>query len=194
LARAADDIDRYLNAMRGTGWKRLLAVVCVLASAVVVVSGCGESSDSGAGELARQQELRAARHEAAQDARQNAKIEDLERQLRRDRRDSSTLSASTSEQEESTSGNEVGDWPGGSAYTAILASLESQVDARAFQQQATASGLDAGVLYSSAFSSLRPGYWVVFSGSFTSESEAADRAKRAQDLGISDAYPRFVAP
>jgi hypothetical protein len=50
------------------------------------------------------------------------------------------------------------------------------------------------VLFSSDYSSLRPGYWVVFSGSFGSVGEAAARTARAQELGYTDAYPRFVAP
>ena len=85
------------------------------------------------------------------------------------------------------------DWPGGSGYTTILASLGSQSEAVSEAAQATGRGLSAGVLYSSDYSSLRPGYWVVFSGSFQSESEASRRAIRAQSLGYSDAYPRFVS-
>jgi cell division septation protein DedD len=87
-----------------------------------------------------------------------------------------------------------GDWPGGSGYTVILASEGSETAARSTQSQATATGLDAGVLYSSNFRSLRPGYWVVFSGRFTTEGQASQRAVRARELGYGDAYPRFVSP
>lgn len=55
---------------------------------LVLVAGaglyaCGDSGDSGAEELAQQQELRAARAQAAEDARQTAKIGELERRLRK---------------------------------------------------------------------------------------------------------------
>ncbi len=58
----------------------------------------------------------------------------------------------------------------------------------------THRGLDAGVLFSSDYSSLRPGYRVVFSGVFPDDSDAEARASRAHELGYPDAYPRFVAP
>ncbi len=93
-----------------------------------------------------------------------------------------------------SSSDALGDWPGDSAYAAMLGAFSSEWRARARQNEATRRGLDAGVLYSSNFSSLRPGYWVVFSGSFASSSEAAQRAQRAQTLGYSDSYPRFVSP
>jgi hypothetical protein len=44
--------------------------------------GCGGSSDDGASEVARQAELRAARQQAAQDARQSTRIAELEHKLR----------------------------------------------------------------------------------------------------------------
>jgi hypothetical protein len=87
-----------------------------------------------------------------------------------------------------------GDWPGGSGYTVILASLSSETQARSQQAQATSAGLDAGVLYSSNFRSLRPGYWVVFSGVFSSQGDAVRRTSRAKSLGYATAYPRFISP
>jgi hypothetical protein len=87
----------------------------------------------------------------------------------------------------------AGDWPGPSAYTVVLGSMSTETAARAVQARATAAGLDAGVLYSSDFSSLRAGYWVVFSGVFDTHGGTAGRVARAHDLGFSDAYPRFVS-
>jgi hypothetical protein len=87
----------------------------------------------------------------------------------------------------------LGDWPGGAGYTAILASVATESQARMIQSQATAAGLDAGVLFSSNFRSLRAGYWVVFSGTFGSQSDATARATRAKGLGYPQAYPRFVS-
>jgi hypothetical protein len=93
-----------------------------------------------------------------------------------------------------TSSAELGDWPGGSGYSAMLGAFSSEWRAQERMGEASARGLDAGVIYSSNFSSLTPGYWVVFSGSFASSSEAARRARRARALGYSDSYPRFVSP
>jgi serine/threonine-protein kinase len=86
------------------------------------------------------------------------------------------------------------DWPGGSGYTAILASVGSESTAAAIKSQAIAAGLEAGVLYSSNYSSLRPGYWVVFSGTFGTQPEAAQQAAQARGLGFSTAYARYVSP
>src|SRR5205814_977840 len=72
------------------------------------------------------------------------------------------------------------DWPGGPGYSAILASRTSEAEARAVQRQASDRGLDAGVLFSSNFRSLRRGFWVVFSGTFSSNPLAIRRADRAQ--------------
>lgn len=93
-----------------------------------------------------------------------------------------------------TTATSMYDWPGGSANTVILKSADTEADARATARTAVDSGLDAGVLYSSDFSSLRAGYWVVFSGVFGSSEDAARRQSRARSLGFSGAYVRFVSP
>lgn len=87
-----------------------------------------------------------------------------------------------------------GSWPGGTAYTAILASVQAKSEAHQYSQEASEVGLAPGILYSSDYSSLRPGYWVVFSGSFSGLSEAELRAEEAQELGFDGAYPRLVEP
>jgi hypothetical protein len=55
--------------------------VLVLVASAFALSACGGSNDEGAAEVARQQELRAARAQAAQNARQSGRIADLERKL-----------------------------------------------------------------------------------------------------------------
>jgi hypothetical protein len=60
---------------------RGIAVALALATAFALY-GCGGSESDGAEQLAKQQELRAAREEAAQDARQSAKIAALEHKLK----------------------------------------------------------------------------------------------------------------
>lgn len=165
---------------------------------VLALAGCGGDGESGSEELARQHEIASARQQAAQDARQAERVKQLEREVsslkRGARPDAATTTESVPEPGPEPTATSLGDWPGGTGYTAILASLSSESEARTEQAQATARGLDAGVLFSTEFRSLRPGYWVVFSGDFGTVAEAGERAERAQGLGYSDAYPRFVAP
>ena len=92
-----------------------------------------------------------------------------------------------------------GTWPSGtSGWTVVLASVaESQgrAEADSIAQRATAAGLpQVGVLDSSDFSSLRPGYWVTYSGVYAAEAEARGALPRAQAAGFPAAYPRRVAP
>jgi hypothetical protein len=62
---------------------RPTAALFVLLLAGIAMYGCGGSEDNGAEQLAKQEELRAAREEAAQDARQSARIAELEREVNR---------------------------------------------------------------------------------------------------------------
>jgi hypothetical protein len=179
----------------------LLVLVVAITGLVDACGGTSSNGDTGAGELARQRELSEARHQAAQDARQGAKIEHLERELhtlarekRGSRSSSSSLSQPRGGEQEPVTEPDGSDWPGGSGFTAILASVSSQGEATSVQAEATGRGLDAGVLSSSDYSSLRPGYRVVFSGVFPSVEGAEARTSHAHELGYSDAYPRFVAP
>src|SRR5262249_22199174 len=67
-------------------------------------------------------------------------------------------------------------WPGGDRYTIVLADLPLQAGptaVRAKAQEAIRAGLhDVGVLISSSYSSLHPGYYMVFSGVYDSIEEA----------------------
>ena len=185
---------------------RAVLVLALVILATATLSACGGGSDSsttgdGAAELARQRELAQARRQGAQAARQAARIKDLEREVhavREDARKSESPSPAPPSEPEASPTSEAesdrSDWPGGSGYTAILASVSSEAEARSIQTEATGRGLDAGVLFSTDYSSLRPGYWVVFSGVFPNTEGAAERAEHAHELGYSEAYPRFVAP
>jgi hypothetical protein len=89
-------------------------------------------------------------------------------------------------------------WPGPSAYTIVLASLpisSGKAVARQKALEALHSGLleDVGVLDSSDFSSLHPGYFVIFSGVYTSQSEATKHLSAAQRAGFDSPYPKRVA-
>jgi hypothetical protein len=89
------------------------------------------------------------------------------------------------------------EWPRGrGGWTLVLASLPTSSGreaAVAKARQALAAGLpQVGVLDSSRYSSLHPGYFVVFSGVYPSLSEAQDAASRAADSGYGNAYARRV--
>ena len=67
-------------------------------------------------------------------------------------------------------------WPRWNGYTIVLAAVPSRggaIAARTRALAAVAAGVpDVGVLDSSRFSSLHPGYWIVFSGRYRSLDDA----------------------
>ncbi|MGB2874198.1 MAG: zinc-ribbon domain-containing protein [Gaiellaceae bacterium] len=90
-------------------------------------------------------------------------------------------------------------WPSGrSGWTVVLDSLPAPsgrgpafVEAR----QALALGMKrVGVLDSSQYSSLHPGYFVVFSGIYGSQAEAQSAIIDAHQHSFSGAYPRRITP
>ena len=97
-------------------------------------------------------------------------------------------------------GGTASGWPADqSGYAVILASKDAasftEADAQAIADQATAAGVPmVGVLDSSLFPSLNPGYWAVFSGPYTTKDEAALAATTIQGQGYPDAYAREVQP
>jgi hypothetical protein len=89
------------------------------------------------------------------------------------------------------------EWPRGrSAWTLVLASLPASANRQAAvakARQALEAGLpQVGVIESSRYSSLHPGYFVVFSGVYSSLSTAQDAASRAAQAGFGNAYARRV--
>jgi hypothetical protein len=89
------------------------------------------------------------------------------------------------------------EWPRGrSGWTLVLASLPTSANrdaALAKARRALAAGLpQVGVLDSSRYSSLHPGYFVVFSGVYDSIGAAQAAASRAADAGYGNAYARRV--
>jgi len=88
---------------------------------------------------------------------------------------------------------DLGEWPDGkTGWTVVLASDESRSDAeqraRGFQRQGVAG---VGLLDSDDFSSLEPGFWVVFSGQYESQSAAAEAL---DGIEARDAYIRRIRP
>ena len=67
--------------------------------------------------------------------------------------------------------------------------------AASFAKKAQNAGLpQVGYLKSSEFSSLHPGYWVVFSGIYNSSGAASNNASNAAAKGFAGAYPRQITP
>jgi hypothetical protein len=107
-----------------------------------------------------------------------------------------TTAPSTTAPTTTASGNGLTTWPSGkSGYTVILESLGSKSAADSKAQQAKADGLpEVGVLNSSNYSSLNPGFYVVFSGVYDTLSEANSALPAAKSAGWSAAYVRQITP
>ncbi len=76
----------------------------------------------------------------------------------------------------------------------MLVSATSRNAADAKAEQAIKRGIDAGVLRSDDFSTLREGYWVVFAGQYDTSEEATRAADRYAEQGFGGGYPRQVKP
>jgi hypothetical protein len=93
--------------------------------------------------------------------------------------------------------NQLLTWPAGrSGWTLVLDSLPRHSSvAFAEARQALRKGLkQVGVLDSSRFSSLHPGYFVVFAGIYDSQAEAQSALLDAHEHGYGAAYPREIVP
>jgi hypothetical protein len=91
------------------------------------------------------------------------------------------------------------EWPRNrSAWTLVLASLPSSSGRKAAiakgRQALDADLAQVGVLDSARFSSLHPGYYVVFSGVYDSLGDAQDAVSEAADAGYENAYARRITP
>lgn len=74
-------------------------------------------------------------------------------------------------------------------YIAQLGSFKTEVDARALSSELADEGVSTGILRSSQFQELEPGFWVVFSGPFANLDEA-DASSSAS--GVKGAFARPV--
>jgi hypothetical protein len=89
------------------------------------------------------------------------------------------------------------EWPAGTnGFTVVLASDPgaNRTRATAKAKKASEAGLsDVGVVDSSEYSSLHPGYLVVFAGIYETRAEAEAAIENARAKGYNDAYPAQVA-
>jgi hypothetical protein len=93
--------------------------------------------------------------------------------------------------------NELRTWPQDrSGFTVVLESIPTSAGRSLANQKARAAqeaGLeDVGVLNSSRYASLHPGYFVVFSGEFDSMAAAQGALESAQTNGYRAAYARQI--
>jgi hypothetical protein len=91
------------------------------------------------------------------------------------------------------------EWPAGkSGWTVVLASLPTangRPFALAQARAAEHGGLEAvGIIDSSQYASLHPGYYVLFSGIYSSFDDANTAATTAQSRGYRRAYARRITP
>jgi hypothetical protein len=88
-------------------------------------------------------------------------------------------------------------WPANrNGFTVVLESVPTRAGrsfAVARARAASRAGLpQVGILDSSRYSSLHPGYWVVFSGVYGSQGEADAATQRASARGFGSAYSRQI--
>lgn len=87
-------------------------------------------------------------------------------------------------------------WPSGTnGFTVVLASDrgDNRAAATSKAKEASEAGLpDVGVLDSSEYSSLHPGYFVIFTGIYETRAEAEAAIENARANGYNDAYPAAV--
>jgi hypothetical protein len=74
----------------------------------------------------------------------------------------------------------------------VLASTTSESSAEDRAESFTSDGISGvGVLRSDDFSSLKPGFWVVFAGEYDTQEQARDAL---DGIDASDAYVRRIEP
>jgi hypothetical protein len=87
-------------------------------------------------------------------------------------------------------------WTAADGYTIVLSSAPYANGRAGLIQaahRATAGGLPrVGILNSADYSSLHPGYFVLFSGVYASESDASAELPTAQEAGFASAYARRI--
>jgi hypothetical protein len=92
------------------------------------------------------------------------------------------------------------EWPAGTdGWTLVLASIPEGAGNRTVANRQARQAIDrglrqVGVLVSSGYSSLHPGYLVVFSGVYSNRSAAEQALSRARVAGYRSAYTRQITP
>jgi SPOR domain len=107
-----------------------------------------------------------------------------------------TPEATTTPDTGTSSGDSFGGfpgWPGGSGWTVIIESAGTPSKAESVATKAQSSGQTVGILKSDDYSSLNPGYYVVFTSKHSSRKAAQDELNGLVS-DYPDAYVRQVSP
>jgi hypothetical protein len=179
----------------------------VLAAVIItfpIFPACGgDDGDGVAHEQLVQERIQQERREAGRLARQDERLQGLEKDLREEKRRGVSPSPPATEggyppPTDPGGGPPVYEsgesWPSGTnGWTVVLASATSRTDAEAVASRALTAGLpQAGVLLSDNHPSLHRGYWVAYTG-VLERSDASARANEAHSAGFADAYARLVS-
>jgi hypothetical protein len=157
----------------------LAALAAVLVLATVVVAGVlAASRDAGDQRVVAE----------PRQAEQRVRTVTVEKQVRTPAPTASTA-ALPAPDEPPPAAKSTG-WPAGiSAYTTIIGSFREREGAR---QRIAEAGSGAGILWSSDYVGLTPGYWAVFVGRYDSEAEASHATEAWRSRGFDDAYNRYI--
>jgi hypothetical protein len=161
------------------GWRAPVAIVggVVVVSALILVlalSALSSSANSSVPAVLATPPVHHARHHAAAAAKTQAAA----------KTPAATRPAAT-----------IASWPAGvTGYTVVLAVIPTKPAATASATKIASAGIPVGVLSSSDYSSMRPGDWIVFSGTYSSRAQADAAATGLQTKGQTGAYGFPVVP
>jgi predicted nucleic acid-binding Zn ribbon protein len=83
-------------------------------------------------------------------------------------------------------------WPGNrDGFTVVLLSTGDEASARRFARNARQGDVDAGILRSDDYTSLEPGFWIVYAGVYRTRGQAERAANRLGDR-FAGSFPQFV--
>jgi hypothetical protein len=89
----------------------------------------------------------------------------------------------------------IASWPSGvTGYTVVLGVNPGKAAATAIATKIAAAGIPVGMLSSSDYTSMTPGDWLVFSGTYGSRAQADAAAAQMKTKGQTGAYALPVVP
>ena len=177
-----------LDYRRPPGWKLPVAIVggvviVAVAAFALLLSDVGKDAES---EVARTP-ARGPRREAAPPRRPPARERTT---AAKGARPAPRTKAPRRRPEPAPVGGVAG-WPRRNAFTVVLLSAGDRDGALQIARSLRRDGVKAGVLRADDYSSLTPGFWLVFSGQYRTRAQADKAAGRLRGR-VSGAYVQFV--
>lgn len=106
----------------------------------------------------------------------------------------SSTGSATSGTTTTTTSTTPSDWPASkTGWTVIVSGSKTKAQAQQRESELEADSISAGVLFSSDYGTLCPGFWVVFSGVYESQGAADDHRDSLVRKGQAGLYVRKVA-